>query len=143
MNNGQFAGSKSSGQSKAHTHESQTYFIPWNPIFASRVGRSRLQLWGDSETWLRELPGDCIALAVTSPPYWNVVDYGVDGQLGQTSYKHYLEQMLVVWKETTRVLIPNGKLAIVTPIMPIPKSQIGDQHTRHLKTSPQTSKRKF
>ncbi len=90
-------------------------------------------LQGDSETRLRELPDNCIALAVTSPPYWDVVDYGVDGQLGQTSYERYLEQMIGVWTETTRVLIPNGKLAIVTPIMPIPKSQIGNQHTRHLK----------
>ena len=38
-----------------------------------------------------------------------------------------------VWREAARVLIPNGKLAIVTPVMPIPKSQMGDQHTRHLK----------
>ena len=88
---------------------------------------------GDSETRLREIPSDCVALAVTSPPYWDVVDYEVEGQLGQTSYEHYLEQMLGVWRETARVLIPNGKLAIITPIMPIPKSQIGDQHTRHLK----------
>ena len=88
---------------------------------------------GDSESRLHEIPGDCVALAVTSPPYWDVVDYGVDGQLGQTSYEHYLEQMIGVWRETARILIPNGKLAIVTPIMPIPKSQIGDQHTRHLK----------
>ena len=88
---------------------------------------------GDSEARLHEIPNDCVALAVTSPPYWDVVDYEVDGQLGQTSYEHYLKQMLGVWRETARVLIPNGKLAVVTPIMPIPKSQIGDQHTRHLK----------
>ena len=70
---------------------------------------------------------------MTSPPYWNVVDYGIDGQIGQTSYEGYLEELMCVWRETLRVLIPNGKLAIVTPIMPIPKQQIGDQHTRHLK----------
>ena len=88
---------------------------------------------GDSEERLRDVPSDCVALAVTSPPYWDVVDYEVEGQLGQTSYEHYLAQMVGVWRETARVLIPNGKLAVVTPIMPIPKSQIGDQHTRHLK----------
>ena len=38
-----------------------------------------------------------------------------------------------MWRETERVLIGNGKLAIVTPVMPIPKSQIDSQHTRHLK----------
>ena len=65
-------------------------------------------LQGDAESRLRELPSNCAALAVTSPPYWDVVDYGVDGQLGQTSYEHYLEQMIGVWRETARVLIPNG-----------------------------------
>ena len=87
----------------------------------------------DARSTLRQLPDECVALAVTSPPYWNVVDYGIDGQIGQTSYEEYLDELMAVWRETQRVLIPNGKLAIVTPVMPIPKSQIGNQHTRHLK----------
>lgn len=88
---------------------------------------------GDALCMLRKLPSDCVALIVTSPPYWNIVDYRVEGQIGQTSYEQYLADMLDVWKETCRVLIPNGKLAIVTPIMPITKKVIGDQYTRHLK----------
>jgi DNA modification methylase len=88
---------------------------------------------GDALTGLRALPDACVALCVTSPPYWNVVDYGVDGQLGQTSYERYIADLLEVWAETTRVLIPNGKLVIVTPIMPIRKAVIGNQHTRHYK----------
>ena len=87
----------------------------------------------DARDVLKRLPDESIALSVTSPPYWNVVDYGVDGQIGQTSYEDYLEELGEVWREAARVLIPNGKLAIVTPVMPIPKSQMGDQHTRHLK----------
>ena len=90
-------------------------------------------LHGNSLDRLRELPDECVGLAVTSPPYWNVVDYGIDGQIGQSSYEQYIEDMIAVWRETTRVLIPNGKLAVVTPVMPIPKAQISDQHTRHLK----------
>ncbi|MGI6455936.1 MAG: DNA-methyltransferase [bacterium] len=82
---------------------------------------------------LRLLPDACVALAVTSPPYWDVIDYGVAGQTGHSSYDDYLSDLLEVWKETARVLIPNGKLAIVTPIMPIPKKIISEQHTRHLK----------
>ena len=88
---------------------------------------------GDALETLTKLPDECVALAVTSPPYWNVVDYGIDGQIGQTNYECYLDQLTEVWRETERVLIPNGKLAIVTPVMPIPKSQIDSQHTRHLK----------
>lgn len=83
--------------------------------------------------FLQELPDESVALAVTSPPYWDVVDYGVEGQIGPGEYDAYLADLLDVWRETSRVLIPNGKLAIVTPIMPIPKAQMGEQHTRHLK----------
>ena len=88
---------------------------------------------GDAVDTLRLLPDSCVALAVTSPPYWNAVDYGVEGQIGQSDYQEYLDALLEVWRETERVLIPNGKLAVVTPILPIPKSQMGAQHTRHLK----------
>lgn len=88
---------------------------------------------GDALKTLRRIPDACVALAVTSPPYWNIVDYEVEGQIGQTDYDRYLEDMLQVWKETYRVLTPNGKLAIVTPVMPISKSVINVHHTRHLK----------
>jgi DNA modification methylase len=82
---------------------------------------------------LKQLPDECVHLVVTSPPYWNMVDYGVEGQIGQTDYEQYLHDLLGVWQETFRVLVPNGKLAIVTPIMPIAKNAINNQHTRHLK----------
>jgi len=82
---------------------------------------------------LRQLPDECAALAVTSPPYWNVIDYSVDGQIGHSEYEQYINDLLPVWREACRVLVPNGKLAIVAPIMPIPKKVINEQHTRHLK----------
>ena len=31
---------------------------------------------------LRELPDGCVNLCVTSPPYYGLRDYGVDGQIG-------------------------------------------------------------
>ena len=99
----------------------------WPAAYVDRI------LCEDARDVLKRLPDESVALSVTSPPYWNVVDYGVDRQIGQTSYEDYLDELGEVWRETARVLIPNGKLAIVTPVMPIPKSQIGDQHTRHLK----------
>ncbi len=87
----------------------------------------------DALNALAKLPDACVALAVTSPPYWNIVDYGVEGQIGQTSYEQYLSDLVPIWEETQRVLIPNGKLAIITPIMPISKKVINKGHTRHLK----------
>jgi len=107
------------------------YRIPdesnWPESFVNKI------INDDALNVLSKLPGECVALAVTSPPYWNTVDYGIRGQIGQTSYEQYLADLLPIWRETERVLIPNGKLAIITPIMPIPKKVINKNHTRHLK----------
>ena len=88
---------------------------------------------GDAVSVMRTIPDESIALIVTSPPYWDVVDYQVEGQLGPGSYEAFLGGLHSVWTEAARVLIPNGKLAINSPIMPIAKSAIRNQHTRHLK----------
>ncbi len=90
-------------------------------------------LCGDAAATLRELPPESVHLVVTSPPYWNLIDYGADGQIGQSPYDQYLSDLLAVWREVHRVLIPNGKLCINTPIVPIPKKQMNESHTRHLK----------
>jgi len=88
---------------------------------------------GDAAETLSKLPEESIHLVVTSPPYWNLVDYGVEGQIGQSNYETYIEDLLKVWIEVERVLIPNGKLCINTPIVPIPKKDYNHSHTRHLK----------
>lgn len=82
---------------------------------------------------LKKLPKEAVDLAITSPPYWDAVDYGFKGQIGHTSYDKYINDMLTVWQETYRVLKPNGKLCINTPILPISKKKISSQHTRHYK----------
>lgn len=88
---------------------------------------------GDAAAVLSQLPGESIRCVVTSPPYWNVVDYGMDGQYGQVSYEEYVDQLLSVWVQCARLLKPNGKLCINVPLMPIAKAVINKQHTRHLK----------
>jgi len=87
----------------------------------------------DAEAALSLLPEASVACIITSPPYWNFVDYGVEGQIGAGSYESYLEELLRVWCACERVLQPNGKLCINTPILPIPKAVMSEQHTRHLK----------
>ena len=114
-----------------HIQSKLTFRIPkqenWPEGWLNQVHAS------DSLRLLQALPDECVALIVTSPPYWNMADYGSGGQIGHSDYERYLQDLLLVWRETCRVLIPNGKLAIVSPIMPIPKKTIPDQHTRHLK----------
>ena len=88
---------------------------------------------GDSRLVLKDIPGNSVRLIVTSPPYWDLVDYGVPGQIGQTGYDQYIDDLMVVWRECERVLSPNGKICINTPIVPVPKSRTPQFHTRELK----------
>lgn len=88
---------------------------------------------GNSLELMKKIPNASVDLIVTSPPYWNAVEYSNNESIGsQESYNEYIENLLAIWKECERVLVPNGKLCINTPIMPIPKKII-EQHTRHLK----------
>ncbi len=87
----------------------------------------------DASECLSTFPEGCIDLVVTSPPYWTAVEYNQSTKQCSGSYEEYLDSLLSVWIECARVLRPNGKLAINTPIMPIPKAIINHQHTRHLK----------
>jgi len=88
---------------------------------------------GDALEVIKQIKRESVHLIVTSPPYWNMVDYGFEEQIGKSSYEQYIQDLLYVWIEAERVLIPNGKLCINTPIMPIKKKVINNQHTRHIK----------
>lgn len=69
-------------------------------------------LWhGDSLTVLRDLPSGSVDCCVTSPPYFGLRDYGVDGQLGaEASPAEYVENLRAVFAEVRRVLADDGTL---------------------------------
>ena len=69
-------------------------------------------LWhGDSLAVLRDLPSGSVDCCVTSPPYFGLRDYGVDGQLGvESSPAEYVEAMRAVFVEVRRVLADDGTL---------------------------------
>lgn len=69
-------------------------------------------LWhGDALTVLRDLPDASVDCCVTSPPYFGLRDYGVDGQLGaESSPAEYVENMRAVFDEVRRVLADDGTL---------------------------------
>jgi DNA modification methylase len=90
-------------------------------------------LVGDSAHTLAQLPDSSIDLVVTSPPYWTAVEYDQTTIESAGSYDDYINALLAVWQQCLRVLRPNGKLAINTPLLPVPKKIIGQQHTRHIK----------
>lgn len=60
---------------------------------------------------LKTLPDESIDCVITSPPYYSLRDYGVEGQLGlEKSLSEYLDKMLLVTAELHRVLKDVGTL---------------------------------
>jgi len=58
---------------------------------------------------LAELEDESVHAVVTSPPYWGLRDYGVEGQIGlEPTLGEHLETMVKVMREVRRVLRPDG-----------------------------------
>ncbi|HUU26893.1 MAG TPA: DNA methyltransferase [archaeon] len=75
---------------------------------------------GDSRR-MKEVPDESVHLVVTSPPYWQLKDYGSGDQIGfNDSYEDYINNLNLVWSECIRVLHPGCRLCI----------DIGDQFAR-------------
>ena len=75
---------------------------------------------GDSRA-MTEVEDGGIDLAVTSPPYWHIKDYGVPGQIGYGQSLHeYLIDLYHAWRECFRVLREGARLCI----------NVGDQFAR-------------
>ncbi len=75
---------------------------------------------GDSRN-LSLIPDQSVHLIVTSPPYWQLKDYGNAGQIGfHDSYEDYINHLNRVWAECNRVLHNGCRLCI----------NIGDQFAR-------------
>lgn len=66
---------------------------------------------GDALTVLRTLPDQFVHCVVTSPPYWGLRDYGVDGQIGleETPWR-FVDRLVEVFDEVRRVLRDDGTL---------------------------------
>jgi len=62
---------------------------------------------------IKEIPNESIDLCITSPPYWALRDYGVEGQLGlEPSMEDYLDNMMKWVREVYRVLKPTGNFIL-------------------------------
>ena len=86
--------------------------MPWKGSTSHKL------IIGDSRN-MHEVQEETVHLVVTSPPYWQLKDYGTEKQIGQSngSYEDYLKMLSEVFNECVRVLGPDGKLCI--NIMPI------------------------
>lgn len=88
---------------------------------------------------------ESVDLIITSPPYFNIKDYAKNGYQDKThsksnlaqigdikNYKTFIKELQKVWKECERVLKPNGKLIINTPLMPMKKKEFTTHYNRHI-----------
>ena len=74
--------------------------LPVNKIFS-----------GDVLRVLKRLPDECVDCIVTSPPYYGLRDYGVEGQTGlEKTLAEYIDKMLAITAELKRVLKTTGTL---------------------------------
>jgi len=75
---------------------------------------------GDSR-WMKEVPNESVHLIITSPPYWQLKDYGNGKQIGfNDTYEEYINNLNLVWNECHRILHKGCRLCI----------NIGDQFAR-------------
>ncbi len=70
---------------------------------------------------MKEVPNESVHLMVTSPPYWQLKDYGNGKQIGfNDTYEEYINNLNLVWNECHRVLHKGCRMCI----------NIGDQFAR-------------
>lgn len=69
-------------------------------------------VFGDSRK-MSQIPDKSVQLIITSPPYWQLKDYGAEDQIGfNDSYEEYINNLNLVWKECNRVLSDGCRLCI-------------------------------
>jgi len=84
-------------------------------------GETKHQIVIADARWMSELTPESVHLVVTSPPYWQLKDYGHMGQIGfDDTYEEYINNLNLVWDECYRVLHPGCRLCV----------NIGDQFAR-------------
>lgn len=75
---------------------------------------------GDSRQ-MNLVPDNSVHLVITSPPYWQLKDYGTENQIGfHEDYETYINNLNLVWKECYRALDNGCRLCV----------NIGDQFAR-------------
>ena len=68
-------------------------------------------LLGDALERLQTLEAESVHTCVTSPPYYNLRDYGTDGQIGaENTPENYVDNLVAVFREVRRVLRADGTL---------------------------------
>jgi len=66
---------------------------------------------GDALHVLHILPSNFVQCVVTSPPYWGLRDYHIDGQIGlESTLQQFINHLVTIFSEIKRVLRDDGTL---------------------------------
>lgn len=89
-------------------------------------------MYGDAADRLKDLEGESVNTCVTSPPYYNLRDYGATGQIGmEGTPEEYISDLVEVFREVRRVLRRDGTLWV----------NIGDSYATSSGSQPPTNTR--
>ncbi len=95
---------------KSHLHKELEFDIEeykewWIKKYSNQI------LCGDALIELKKIPTESIDCCITSPPYYGLRDYGIEGQIGlEPTLKEYLDRMFLITAELKRVLKKEGTL---------------------------------
>lgn len=90
----------------------------YGPLFGGGSGSALI--CGDTSEVLEAFPDGCIQTVVTSPPYWSLRDYGIQGQVGlEASVEEFIKALTRVFDQIYRVLRDDGTIWL----------NIGDSYT--------------
>lgn len=89
---------------------------------------------------LSVLKDESVGLVLTSPPYWNIKNYGDEKhQLGNIDkYEEFLDELDKTWKECLRILLPGGRLVVVVGDVLLSRKEHGRHHVMPLHSDIQT-----
>ncbi|MHA2495031.1 MAG: DNA-methyltransferase [Candidatus Hodarchaeales archaeon] len=94
-------------------------------VISFSVHEQRVYL-ADANRILEFIKPESVQLVLTSPPYWNVKDYGDPAQIGfGQSYEAFVQSLNSIWKKCVQVLKLNGKIAVVIQPIPVSSKQTG------------------
>lgn len=106
-------------------------------------------LQGDAAQVLRGVPDKTCRACITSPPYYGLRDYGMDGQIGvEQTPEEYIDRLVEVFREVRRVLTDDGTLwlnvgdSYATRSGPQPPTNTRNKHGHTAKAVPTGYKQK-
>lgn len=105
--------------------------LAWSNGAVPKETRHRI-FRGDARR-MDQIAGESVHLVVTSPPYFNLIDYegatAKDGQLGDfDQYEEFLEELDEVWRRCFDLLVPGGRLCVVVGDVCLSRRVAGRHH---------------